>query len=337
MHIQEHYPLQDLNTFGLPAFAEYFIRCTSIEDVQQVVKNHDLSSALILGGGSNILLTNDVKGLVIKMDIEGKEILNETAEEITIRVGAGENWHSFVMYAINNDWGGVENLSLIPGTVGAAPMQNIGAYGVEIEQVFDHLRAIDRSTGELVTFFRDDCEFGYRESIFKTSARDKYIICDVAFKLKKPPHEVNIAYGAIRDVLAERGIDKPDIRDVSDAVISIRQSKLPDPKEIGNSGSFFKNPTITASAYRDLRTEYPEIPGYPVGTSHVKVPAGWLIEQCGWKGYVRNKIGVHKNQALVLVNYGGGSGKEIEELSREIQASVKKRYGISLQAEVNII
>jgi UDP-N-acetylmuramate dehydrogenase len=242
-----------------------------------------------------------------------------------------------VQYALSENWGGVENLSLIPGTVGAAPMQNIGAYGVEIKEVFDHLRAVDREDGSVRTFTKEDCQFAYRESVFKTSLKDRYIICDVAFRLSKAPHVLNTSYGAIKKTLEEWDIQNPSIKDVSRAVIHIRQSKLPDPAEIGNSGSFFKNPSISSNRFRDLQSEYPEIPGYPLENGHVKIPAAWLIEQCGWKGYKRNDIGVHKNQALVLVNYGGGNGSDIKSLAQEIQSSVVKRFGIELKPEVNII
>ncbi len=337
MRIQTNFPLQGLNTFGLPATAQSFIRCSSIEEVQAVVNEAGASPLFILGGGSNILLTKNIEGVVLKMDILGKEVLSETADSITIRVGAGENWHEFVMYAIDQDLGGIENLSLIPGTVGAAPMQNIGAYGVEIEQVFDHLRAVNRVTGALHTFTKEECNFGYRESIFKKEEKGNFIICDVSFTLRKSPHTLKLSYGAIQETLQQNNVTQPTIRDVSNAVIQIRRSKLPDPAEIGNSGSFFKNPTITSEQYKTLQADFPEIPGYQVDEHQVKVPAGWLIEKCGWKGLVRNGIGVHKNQALVLVNYGTGKGADIEKLAYEIQDSVNERFGIMLQPEVNII
>lgn len=339
MHIEENYPLKSLNTFGLEASAPAYVSCKSIDDVLDVVRDPqlDLAGALILGGGSNILLTRDPDGLVLKMDIHGREVIREDDRHVWVRCGAGENWHEFVLYALENDWGGIENLSLIPGTVGAAPMQNIGAYGVEIEQVFDHLRAVNRQTGELATFDREACSFGYRESVFKNIYRDKYIICDVTFRLTKSPHSINTSYGAIRKTLNEMECESPTIRDVSKAVISIRQRKLPDPAQIGNSGSFFKNPTVPESKYEELRDKYPDIPGYPVSAGMVKVPAGWLIEQCGWKGYERDNIGVHRMQALVLVNYGGGKGKDVWALAGEIQQSVTDKYGIDLQPEVNVI
>lgn len=339
MNIEHNYSLKALNTFGLPATAAAFIECHSIREAQMAldypeVKNKPL---FILGGGSNILLTKDPEGVVLKMSIHGKEKVDETSDHVLLRVGAGENWHQLVLYALENNWGGIENLSLIPGTVGAAPMQNIGAYGVEIEQVFDHLRAVSRETGEIVSFSREDCQFGYRESIFKTTMRNQYIICDVTFRLQKPPHTLNTQYGAITDTLKTMNISSPTIRDISNAVISIRQSKLPDPAKIGNSGSFFKNPTIPKSQYELLLKRVPEMPGYRVAEDQVKVPAGWLIEQCGWKGYERDGIGVHRLQALVLVNYGSGKGSDVWKLAQEIQKSVADKYGIDLQPEVNLI
>jgi UDP-N-acetylmuramate dehydrogenase len=339
MDIRQNYSLQPYNTFGLPAEAKTFLSCSSIQDVQEAIQHLSQTnqSLFILGGGSNILLTQNPEGAVLKMDIKGKEVVKEDEQSVYLRVGAGENWHQLVLFALENNWGGIENLSLIPGTVGAAPMQNIGAYGVEIEQVFDHLRAVDRKTGEIVTFGREECQFGYRESIFKTTHKDKYIICDVTFRLVKPPHKLNVTYGAITTTLQEMKIVNPTIQDVSKAVISIRKSKLPDPAIIGNSGSFFKNPTIPRKDYEILQEKFPDIPGYPVDDDHRKVPAGWLIEKCGWKGYERNGIGVHKLQALVLVNYGTGKGADIWALAHEIQDSVKETFDITLHPEVNII
>ncbi len=339
MQIEKNYPLTSLNTFGLKATAPQFISCTSIEEVQKVVRDPGLDSrnAFILGGGSNILLTRDPDDLVLKMDITGIELLEADDNYVRVRCGAGENWHQFVCHALDNDWGGIENLSLIPGTVGAAPMQNIGAYGVELEQVFDHLRAVNRSTGELELFDRESCRFGYRESVFKNIYKDQYIICDVTFRLSRAPHKLNTSYGAITDTLKEMNCPSPTIRDISNAVIRIRQSKLPDPAKIGNSGSFFKNPTIPAGQFETLKEKHPDIPGYPAPDEQVKVPAGWLIERSGWKGHTRDNIGVHRLQALVLVNYGGGKGSDVWQLARDIQASVTKQFGIELQPEVNVI
>lgn len=311
----------------------------SIPEMESVIKSDAFKNneVLILGGGSNILLTRDFSGLVIRNQITGIDIVSEDEHHVIVKAGGGEIWHEFVLHCIENGWGGIENLSLIPGTVGAAPMQNIGAYGIEIKEVFESLTAVNLKTGEPQQFYKDECQFGYRESIFKLEARGQYFITDVTFKLTKSNHKINTSYGAIQDVLNERNISSPTIKDVSDAVISIRQSKLPDPKEIGNSGSFFKNPTIDKIDFEGLKIEFPDIPGYVVSDNQVKVPAGWLIEQCGWKGLKRGSIGVHKNQALVLVNYGGGKGSDIAALSKEIQQSVIDKFGIELTPEVNFI
>lgn len=337
--MKEYQSLKHFNTFGFEARAHYFSTCESIETLQKTLATEVaiVHPVFILGGGSNILLTGDYEGLVIKMNILGKELVSEDEHSVVIRAGAGENWHDLVLYTLSNNWGGLENLSLIPGTVGAAPMQNIGAYGMEIRNVFERLTAVHRETGAIKHFTAEECEFGYRESIFKKGLKDQYVICDVSFRLRKPPHALDISYGAIRDTLDSRNIKAPTIRDVSDAVIAIRQSKLPDPAKIGNSGSFFKNPTIDRTTFEQLRTQYPELPGYPAGEDQVKVPAGWLIEQCGWKGYEKNGVGVHRNQALVLVNYGTGTGRDVLELSRQIQNSVAEKFGVALQPEVNLI
>lgn len=337
-NILKNISLKPYNTFGLDTSARLFVEVKSLEELQEVVRSSKfkINDVLVLGGGSNILLTQDMDGLVVKNSIQGKEIVSENKEEIVIKVGAGTNWHEFVMYCVEKGYGGVENLSLIPGTVGAAPMQNIGAYGVEIKDVFVQLEALHRFSNKMETFDNATCEFGYRESIFKHSHKDKYIIVNVTFRLSKKP-KLNLDYGAIRDVLAERGITEPTIKDVSNAVIEIRQSKLPDPKKIGNSGSFFKNPVISKEVLLSIRKDYPEIPTYPIDDNSVKVPAGWLIEQAGWKGKTFGSIGVHKKQALVLVNYGAGKGADIKKLSEDIQASIFEKFGVALQAEVNII
>ncbi len=291
----------------------------------------------ILGGGSNILLTRDIEALVIKIDIKGKELVREDEDHVWVKVGAGETWHEFVRYAISKNWAGIENLSLIPGTVGASPMQNIGAYGVEIKEVFDSLEAVDRKTGETVTFDHQKCQFGYRESIFKNEAKDQYIITHVTYKLNKKP-TFNISYGAISQTLKAMGIDREhlNIAAISEAVTQIRQSKLPDPKVIGNAGSFFKNPTVSHSSFEELKSKFPEIPGYPQENG-IKIPAAWLIEQAGWKGQTFGQIGVHQNQPLVLVNYGKGDGAAIKDLAKKIQADILEKYGIKLQPEVNFV
>lgn len=337
MNIQENFSLKRLNTFGIAKSARFFTSVDGIKSLKEALiwaKNHSCKS-LILGGGSNILLTDDFDGLVIKMEIKGKKLIHEEDDSIFVEVGAGENWHDLVTFAIDQNWAGLENLSLIPGTVGASPMQNIGAYGVEIQDVFESLEALDRSSLEVRNFSKVECKFGYRESVFKHELKDQYVICSVIFKLRKQP-VFRIEYGAIRDVLIEKGIVEPTIREISEAVITIRRSKLPDPIEIGNAGSFFKNPTISAHQYSELKSNFPEIPGYPTEDG-IKVPAGWLIEQAGWKAKRIGDVGVHAKQALVLVNYGNGEGAEIIDLSNQIRKSVKEKYGIDLHPEVNFI
>ncbi len=339
MKILKNISLQPHNTFGINAKSQFYLEASNVEELQGVLKLSELKNnkLLVIGGGSNILLTKDFDGFVIKNNILGKTIKEDTTDYVLVKIGGGENWHGFVQYAISNNWGGVENLSLIPGTVGAAPMQNIGAYGVEIKEVFDSLEALEIATGKLKTFNSQECQFGYRESVFKKEAKDKYIITSVTLKLTKHSHHLNTSYGAIKDTLIEQGISNPTISDVSNAVISIRQSKLPDPKVIGNAGSFFKNPTIDKLDFEGLRLEFSDLPGYVVSPTEVKVPAAWLIEQCGWKGVRRGNIGVHAKQALVLVNYGGGDGNEIKKLSEEIQSSVVEKFGIELSTEVNFV
>jgi UDP-N-acetylmuramate dehydrogenase len=290
----------------------------------------------ILGGGSNILLTKDIEALVIHPGIKGITIKEENEETVVLEVGAGEVWHDFVMHCVSNGYGGVENLSLIPGTVGAAPMQNIGAYGVEIKSVVESVGAVDIENGEKRVFSNAECEFGYRESVFKKAFKNKYVITGAIFRLSKKP-VLNAAYGDVQKTLQEMGAQTPTIRDVSEAIMSIRRSKLPDPAEIGNAGSFFKNPEIPVAQFAHLRETFPEVPGYPVDAETMKVPAGWLIEKAGWKGYREGEIGVHARQALVLVNYGGGTGAQIKALSEKIQESVAGKFGIRLNAEVNFI
>jgi UDP-N-acetylmuramate dehydrogenase len=338
MIIQKDIQLKPFNTFGIEATAKYFIEVSSIEQLQEILQNPDYQSTerLILGGGSNMLLTKDFEGLVIKIAIKGFEVVNENEDNIWLKVGAGVVWHDLVLQCVNQNYAGMENLSLIPGTVGAAPMQNIGAYGIEIKEVFEELQALEIATGEIKNFDKAMCNFGYRESIFKHEAKGKYIILNVTFKLNKRP-TFHIEYGAIKDTLAEMNISEMSIKSISDAVIHIRQSKLPNPAEIGNAGSFFKNPEIPNTQFEALKAQFPTIPSYPVSETTTKVPAGWLIEQAGWKGQRFGNVGVHAKQALVLVNYGGGKGEEIKELSQKIQASVKEKFGIQLSAEVNFI
>jgi len=292
---------------------------------------------LFLGGGSNMLFTKDYEGLVLKNNIKGIQIVEETDEHVFLKAYSGENWHELVLYCVERNWGGIENLSLIPGTVGAAPMQNIGAYGVELEKVFVSLEALNLETLELEIFDEVQCEFGYRESVFKRKLKGQYFIYSVTFRLDKQP-EIHAEYGDIKTILAEEGIEwtKAGIKDISQAVIQIRQSKLPDPKQIGNSGSFFKNPVIEQSHFIGLKTQYPEIKGFEQYNG-IKVPAAWLIEQCGWKGKKVGHTGSHATQALVLVNYGGATGNEVWQLAQDIIQSVSDKFGIKLEPEVNII
>ncbi|AWV99562.1 UDP-N-acetylmuramate dehydrogenase [Arcticibacterium luteifluviistationis] len=337
-NILKNTSLKAYNTFGIEASAKLFVEINSTNELLYLLGSDEFkeNETLILGGGSNVLLTQNFDGLVLKNNIKGIELIEETEDEVLIRVGSGEVWHAFVLYCVDKNYGGIENLSLIPGTVGAAPMQNIGAYGVEIKDVFMDLEAIDRKTKEIKKFDKNACAFGYRESVFKNIYKNQYFITHVTFRLQKNP-KLHLEYGAIKDTLKELEVTDPSINDVSKAVIKIRQSKLPDPAEIGNSGSFFKNPIISKNDFDSLKAEYPQIPSYPIDKTTVKVPAGWLIEQAGWKGKTIGEIGVHKNQALVLVNYGNGKGADIQALSKDIQASILEKYGINLHAEVNII
>lgn len=334
--ISENVSLKPFNTFGIDVKATRFATFASPEELGQILKDNINKPLLILGGGSNLLLTKDFDGLVLKNEIKGIEVISETANEVLIRSGAGEVWHEFVLYCISKNYCGIENLSLIPGSVGASPMQNIGAYGVEIKDVFDHLEAYEIATGEIHTFDNETCEFGYRESIFKHAVKNQYVITNVYFKLSKTQN-TNTSYGAINQQLEVMGIINPTIKDVSDAVIAIRSSKLPNPKEIGNAGSFFKNPVIDVAHYHEILKNYPNAPSYPVGEQHVKVPAGWLIETAGWKGKVVGETGVHKNQALVLVNYGNAKGKDIYKLSTDIIEDIERKFKILLTREVNIL
>lgn len=340
LKIQSNVSLKPYNTFGIDATARHFATIDSEDDLKQLLQDEMYRplDKLILGGGSNLLLTRDFDGLVIKNNISGIETLREDELHVFLRVGAGVNWHQLVMYCVERNLAGLENLSLIPGTVGAAPMQNIGAYGVELEQVFVDLSAIHIETGEERTFTHAECRFGYRESIFKHEAKGQFVITRVTFRLDKQP-TFHTAYGAIQETLADMGVsdDKLTIRAISDAVIHIRRSKLPDPAEIGNAGSFFKNPEIPKEQFDRLKAQNPAMPGYPTGETTVKVPAGWLIEQCGWKGKRVGEAGVHARQALVLVNYGDATGEEIRALARNVQESVEARFGIRLSPEVNFI
>jgi UDP-N-acetylmuramate dehydrogenase len=333
--ILENISLKKYNTFGVECYAKRFVSIQSFYELQELVKTEN--DIFLISGGSNMLLTKDIDKLVVFIDIKGISIDRENENSVHLTVNAGENWHEFVLWCISQNYGGLENLSLIPGNVGTCPIQNIGAYGVEVKDTITKVEVLEIETGKRVSFSNEECEFGYRNSIFKNKAKGKYILTSVSFELTKGQHQLNTSYGAIEAALKENNITQPTIKDVSDAVISIRQSKLPDPKEIGNSGSFFKNPVISTSQFKTLLEEYNTIPSYQVSDSEIKVPAGWLIEQCGFKGKRFGEAGVHKNQALVLVNYGNALGKEIYELALTIQQAVFEKFKIQLEIEVNII
>lgn len=337
MNIQKDFSLKNYNTFGIDVKANAFVTIQSVEELERALQQVYASEIFVLGGGSNILLTEDVAKTVFYINILGKKIESEHDNFVYVRANAGENWHQFVLWCIRNNFGGIENLSLIPGNVGTSPIQNIGAYGVELKDVFVSCEAIHMQSLEHKTFTHQDCQFGYRDSIFKNEAKGKYIITSVLFKLSKKNHHLQTSYGAIQQELETKSIQEPSIKDVSDAVIAIRTAKLPNPKELGNSGSFFKNPIVTKSHFLGLQKTYKSIPSYPVSEQTVKVPAGWLIDTLGYKGYRNGEVGVHKNQALVLVNYGNASGKEVYQLAREIQQQVNETFGIDLEMEVNII
>jgi UDP-N-acetylmuramate dehydrogenase len=335
---QKNASLRPYNTFGLDVNAGTLALINSTDDLDEVYQSGRFrgQKKLVLGGGSNVLFTRGFTGVVAKIEIKGVDVFSEEEEEVMIRVGAGENWHQFVLWCIEKGYGGVENLSLIPGTVGAAPMQNIGAYGVELKEVFHSLEAYEIESAKTVTFFKEDCKFGYRYSVFKGELKDKYVITSVTFKLSKNP-TFNVSYGDLASMVSSISDGVPTLKTVSQAVINIRQSKLPDPIDIGNAGSFFKNPVIEKAHFEALEAQFEHIKSYPVSKEEVKVPAGWLIEQAGWKGYRYGEIGVHERQALVLVNFGNGRGKDILNLSKEIQQSIQAKFGIELEREVNVV
>ena len=340
--IKENFSLKKYNTFGIDCTAQYFAEFNSVEKLTELLECNQLSTVsyqlktFILGGGSNILLTRDVEGLVLKNDIKGIEKTAEDGSSVFIKAGAGVQWHQLVLYCIQNNLAGMENLSLIPGNVGASPMQNIGAYGVELKDVFYELEAFHLQEKKLVTFNLNDCHFGYRESVFKRQLKDQYVITSVTYRLSKLPH-FNTSYGAIEQELQAMGIKELSLQAISQAVINIRSSKLPDPAVIGNAGSFFKNPEIEQQQFDSIKNKFPNVVGYALNNGIVKLAAGWLIEQCGWKGYRKGDAGCHEKQALVLVNYGNASGQEIFDLSSKIIGSVQRKFGVELEREVNII
>ncbi len=335
MNIQKNISLKNYNTFGISVNAKRFVSIDSLYNLQQLLKKEQ--QLFLISGGSNMLLTKDIEKLVVHLNLKGISIDKESENTVHLTVNAGENWHEFVLWCIQEDYGGIENLSLIPGNVGTCPIQNIGAYGVEVKDTITKVEAVEINSGKLVTFSNKECEFGYRNSIFKNKVKGKYIITSVSFQLTKGTHHLNTSYGAIENELGNKKITNPSIKDISDAVIAIRKSKLPDPKEIGNSGSFFKNPVISTTLFEKLKEKYPTITSYPISEEEVKVPAGWLIEQCGFKGKRFGEYGVHEKQALVLVNYGNASGKDIYTLAQTIQKTIKETFTIDLEIEVNVI
>lgn len=340
MQVHQNISLKQFNTFGIEAKAKLFADFSSLEKLQEILfytqQLMPNSFKLILGGGSNLLFTKDVDGLVLKNEIGGIETVKEDDEFVYLRAGAGVVWHNFVQHCVEQNLGGAENLSLIPGNVGASPMQNIGAYGVEIKDVFEELEAYHINDKAVVKFSKEECAFGYRESVFKRQYKNQFIILNVTYKLRRQPL-FNTSYGAINQELEKMGVKELSVKDISQAVINIRTSKLPDPKQIGNAGSFFKNPTVNKEKYDELRSSFPGIVAYANADGSMKLAAGWMIEQCGWKGYRKGDAGCHAKQALVLVNYGAATGKEIFDLSTEILQSVQAKFGVELEREVNIV
>ena len=342
MQIRENFSLKTHNTFAIDVKARYFSSFSNADELEELIDSNFSKnssgqySLLILGGGSNILFTKDFEGLVLKNEIKGIDELHEDKEYVYVKAGGGVNWHQFVLFCIERNWGGIENLSLIPGNVGAAPIQNIGAYGVEMETVFHSLEAFHLQEKRIYNFTKHDCEFGYRDSVFKRKYKNRFAILSVTFKLSKHP-VFHTSYGAVKQELGKMGIQHLTIKAISQAVINIRSSKLPDPQLIANAGSFFKNPEVPSAKYEVLRSKFQDIIAYPLTSGSVKLAAGWMIEQCGWKGIRRGDAGCHDRQALVLVNYGNATGKQVYDLAEEISASVKEKFGVLLEKEVNII
>jgi UDP-N-acetylmuramate dehydrogenase len=337
MEIQHNFSLKKYNTFGIEAKAKQFVEVQSPSDLITILEQNKSQKKLILGGGSNMLLTKDIEALVIHINLKGKKIIQENEDFVWVESQAGENWHEFVLWTIAQNFGGLENMSLIPGNVGTTPVQNIGAYGTEVKDTFISCEAMTIENQEIKTFTKEECRFGYRESVFKNEMKEQYVITSVVFKLTKRDHKINISYGDIATELAKNNIINPSLKDVSNAVIAIRQSKLPDPKELGNSGSFFKNPILLKSDFEKIHQQFPEMKYFDISETEVKVPAGWLIEQAGFKGKRFGDAGIHKNQALVLVNYGNATGQEILNVSKNIQETIFKTFGIHIEAEVNVI
>lgn len=337
MKIQKNLSLKKYNTFGIDVTAAHFCEITSLENLATALQLEDYRNKFIISGGSNILLTKNIDALVLYINIKGKKILSETDHDVTLQIMAGENWHEFVLWTLDRNYGGLENMSLIPGKVGTSPIQNIGAYGVELKDSFISCEAMEISSQKIKVFTKEECNFGYRESFFKNEGKGKYIIVSVNFKLTKTNHLLNTSYGSIDKELEANNIVNPTLKDVSNAVIAIRQSKLPDPKELGNSGSFFKNPIVDKNEFTQFIDKNPDAPFYKISDDAYKIPAGWLIEKCGFKGKRFGDAGVHKNQALVLVNYDSATGEEIIDLAYQIIEAVENQFNIRIFPEVNII
>jgi UDP-N-acetylmuramate dehydrogenase len=337
MEILNNFSLKNYNTFGIEAKAKQFVAVHTTAELKTILEQNQDEKKFILGGGSNMLLTKDIDALVIHIDLKGKKIVKEDDDFVWIESQAGENWHEFVLWTIGQNLGGLENMSLIPGNVGTTPVQNIGAYGTEIKDTFVSCEAMNIASQQMKTFTNTECHFGYRESVFKNEAKDQYIITSVIYKLTKRNHKINTSYGDIQAELAKNNITTPGLKDVSNAVIAIRKSKLPDPAELGNSGSFFKNPILLKTDFESIHQKFPEMRFFDISETEVKVPAGWLIEQAGLKGKRFDDAGIHKNQALVLVNYGGATGQEILAVSKTVQDTVFNTFGIHIEAEVNVI
>ncbi|NEV93268.1 UDP-N-acetylmuramate dehydrogenase [Psychroflexus sp. YR1-1] len=336
MKLEKDISLKSYNTFGIDVNAHQFISVQNEEELLEILKRFYASELFVLGGGSNMLLTQNINKTVLHINLKGIEVIEDQEDHVLIKACAGENWHDFVDYCLDHNYGGLENLSLIPGNVGTSPIQNIGAYGVELKDVMAYCETINRQSLSRKRFYTKDCLFGYRDSIFKSKFKNQFIITSVVFKLSKNNHQLHIDYGSIKTELDAKGITSPTIQEVSKAVIAIRESKLPNPKEIGNSGSFFKNPILDHSSLNAIQNDYPDVPYYEIDENAVKIPAGWLIEKAGLKGYRKGDAGVHTKQALVLVNYGSASGKEIENVAKRVQKEVKRKFNIDLETEVNV-
>lgn len=333
--IHQDVSLKTYNSFGVAADASLFAVAKSVDDLQTILRDQRFASAWILGGGSNTLFCKTPRQPILHVDIPGLDVITEEGNEVVIRVGAGVNWHELVMWSLERGYGGLENLALIPGNVGAAPIQNIGAYGVELKDVFEHCTLVFRETQDIQVFSKADCQFGYRDSIFKGELKNKTVITEVCFRLQKSNYNLQTSYGAIEQQLAEQNHHLLTPKDVANAVIAIRTRKLPDPKKLGNAGSFFKNPIVEDKTFWKLKESHPEIPHFKLANDSYKIPAAWLIEKVGLKGTREGDVGTHENHALVLVNYGNASGQEITDFSKKIQAEVQKHFGITLTPEVH--